>query len=220
MSFGKCKTVALAVLILAVGAETSCRIEKTIRVNLVEERHNGKLFVSRVDDINGEVKRSWAVDGASVSGDEYDQAILTAEMEDRRLQRKQEDERLIREQGFARKATMKIAKRLLEARIDAIGRELDKIDRCGLGQYCVFGSGGLASQDDLDMLRQNLLPRAKSMVNELGEEEPTYDGILEMERALEPYEDKLQAFFRNSFNNAISTCNDTRRLKELLEVVA
>ena len=195
------------------------KIERSIKVDLLEELVSGKQFVSRVDVINGVVKQSWSIDGQSVTSEAFDQAILEAEMEERRQERKKAEERRLREYEFSGKAGLNIASKLLRMAVESVVGELNRIKRCGLDAYLVFGPNSFNSQEEFDRLCDETLPKARAILEPGYDFENGYEEILNMERAIEPMAERLQRLSHDSFENAINNCSDTRRLKELLAMV-
>ena len=64
------KLVAILSLFFMFGALSAQRI-KTVSVELVEEKYNGKLFTYRIDVVNGVKKEQWTMAGKSTDRETY-----------------------------------------------------------------------------------------------------------------------------------------------------
>ncbi|KKP35397.1 MAG: hypothetical protein UR26_C0005G0011 [candidate division TM6 bacterium GW2011_GWF2_32_72] len=193
-------------------------VEKAITIDIVEEWVNKIQYIHRIDMIDGSKKETWSINGKTVSAQEYEDSILQAEMEENRKKRKKEHEE--QEKELALKWDLKTmgGKKLLELSLKDVEVELKKIDDNKLNNFLVFGANSLASYEELMDLKNKIIPDTNNMLN-LSSDKINLQDLNKQIALLEPYKDLLKNTFAATVKNAIGRCDDTKMLKELLELI-
>lgn len=190
-------------------------IEKALSVTVIEESVNGIRFAHRSDIIDGKVQDIWAINGRSVSYDEYLDAIVNAEREERRAQRKIEDARRRQEADFKVLAQNNAIKKLIRIKISEIVHELTRVKEPLLQAFLKFDEATFATEDDLAYV-SNLIQEAQIKC----QEEQPYSIFRDCLAGLEGLPEKVHKLYQDSVNYAIKTCDDTRYLKDLLSLIS
>ena len=192
-------------------------IEKSLSVYVIEEQIAGIRFTHRSDLIDGKSNEIWAISGRPVSVGEYEEAILNAERDERRAERKAQEERRKQGQEFKAKAHYTLLKKLGMAQAAEIVKGLIPVKEPLLEPFLQFSESTFSSRDVLHELEQEL-----EIIHKLCEssnlEEMVQLGTLL--KKIELYPARLAKLYQESVNSAIKTCDDTRALKELLKLVS
>lgn len=194
---------------------------EVITVYYKKETIHGQTFIYREDTINGKKKCSWTVDGNAVDASDYEEALLEAEKEVRRQARQKEEENRVREWDLQLQAMVALVKKQVHLKITAIEAELQRIDDQRLKPFLLFENHTLASQEALDTIVRELIPGAKKIVADSGD--VGREGLHELNSyadRLEGISERVRDFFYASVNNAINHCDDTRLLKEFLNLIS
>jgi len=183
-----------------------------------KETLDGKTFVFREDIANGVKKQVWSIDGQSVAYDEYEEAILDAEREVRKQERRAQAERREERQKGRLVARIELHKKVLRLMIDQIENSLKKFDDHRLVPFLAFNESVGFSQEEFESIEQELLKEAKRVLFTDGQEGDTSPFVTMINR-LDGLSERLHGLFQKTVDNAIKLCDDTRMLKSLLEVV-
>lgn len=205
------------VLFLIVSICNSKQIEKFLSVTVLEEIVNGMRFAHRSDLIDGKIQEIWAINGQSVSYDDYLEALLDAEREERRKQRKLEDEKRRQEQEFKALSHANIVKKLIRIKISEVTQELTKINEPLLSAYLSFDESTIDSREALNDISY-IIEKARKNCQE--NVEVGFSQLQNTLASLEELPEKLRKFYQSSVNYAIKTCDDTRLLKDLLSLIS
>jgi hypothetical protein len=199
------------------------RVRKEVAIRYTEEKIDGHLFTHRVDVANGDRKERWAIDGKAVSEDEYEQSLLDAERaeiqrERRRVEelKRKEELDLAQQQEFTQRSTLMIERKRLELLLAQVESELSKVKISKLVPYYAFAENSFKDLATFNHFCDELIPQAHELC---GAEVIQVDEVHKVATRLEEEPSRLKAFFRDTVNNAINKCDDTRFLKELLETV-
>jgi|GEM_PF-1866551 hypothetical protein len=198
--------------------------DKEVLIRYTEEKLDGKLFVHRVDVVNGTRKERWAIDGDLVAAQDFEELLLDAEKAERRMERRRleelrgkEEMELAQQQEFGRTSRLAIERKRLNLILGQIETELAKIRDPKLAPYYIFSDTSFANAESFTQLCDELVPQARELCeteNVVSEELSKFIVHFEQQPA------RLRTLFRATVNNAINKCDDTRLLKELLETVA
>lgn len=184
-----------------------------------EEQVDGKLFSHRYetrhDAAGSALKEVWKIDGKEVSAQVYEEAILEAEKNERRLQRAQEEQARCANFEFKEKAQRAVVTKLLGKVTQNLVRDIQTIERYGLGAYAVFSDSTLSVQGYQELVTV-LIPRAQA----LGQENLDFAQLQDLYNRLEPLQDRMRLFMRATIDRAIEKCDDTKFLKDLLTLVS
>jgi len=194
------------------------RVVEIVSIYCKKEVINGKVFIYRDDMVNSEKKEIWSIDGQLVKKDEYEEAILDAEREVRRQERQQEEEQRKKAQLFKGEMTLVLQKKILRLTVDKIDELLKKFDTHNLKDFLAYKKQTI-SKELFDDLKGELLPEAKRLVYKK-DEEYSWDDMNLMLAKVENLDEKLDLFYQDTVRNAIQQCDDTRVLKDLLELVS
>jgi hypothetical protein len=195
----------------------SRQIEKCLSVTVLEETVNGVRFAHRSDLVDGKVQEVWAINGRSVSYNDYLDAILDAEREERRKQRKLDDEKRRQEQEFKALAQINTLKKLIKIKINETMQELIKVNEPLLARYLTFDESTFASEEALKDIYY-VIEEARRKCQESFEVSTSM--LHDVLTSLERLPARLQKLYQDSVNYAIKTCDDTRYLKDLLSLVS
>lgn len=187
---------------------------EVISVYYKKEVIEGKTFIYREDVVNGKKKQSWTINGRSVDEEAFEEELLDAEKELRRKERLKEEGLRVREQERQLSTLRAIAKKQLELHVVAVEIALHKFDTVKLKPFLLSEE----LQKEIDQITQELLPQAKKMLSL-----PENSSLEELNHSLSQLEgspERLGELFYIAVNDAIQKCDDTRLLKELLEVIS
>lgn len=186
-----------------------------VRVNVQE--FPGTTCSYRVDIIDGRVQERWEVNGRQVAESEYVGALEQAERDERQRARqvqtevyKKQHAELAQKQEFERQVVLDINKKRLQLIIDQVEKEIARL-QVSLTPYHAYGKDTFDTAGFEALVRERV-PQAKQAVALATDLEKT---IAE----LEPMIERVRAFYRATVKNAITKCDDTRQLKELLDTV-
>lgn len=214
--------IALSLLLMGVSEAVQTRVQY---VRYVEEKVNNAIFAHRVDIIDGVAQDRWLVNGQKVGVDEYEEALLDAEKEERRTERRRvedlkrrEEEAEAQHQAFVHDARKDIARKRLELVVKNVESELFKLKEPKLEPYLAFDRHAVASPDQFNQLQIDIIPEAKRLIA-LGHDAQEEDLSMAADQ-LETFGPRLRDMFRLTVKQAINQCDDTRLLKELLEIVS
>lgn len=206
-----------AITLLTVGLELTPRIiQKSISIDYREELIDGIVFTYRGDLVDGNLKQSWTVDGKKVDRSEYDEAILVAEMAERRAERIKEYEQRMTKREFQRKTSKKCYEKLLKAIAQELDALLSKFTQYRLESYIVFSQDTITGTEELEKLKSEIIP----LLNDYSQTELSFHELQQIYQALKDYPDRLQNCFHKTIYQAVDIVDDTKQLKELLGLLA
>lgn len=179
----------------------------------------GKAFVYREDVANGVKKEAWTVDGKPVDSQEYEEALLDAEKEVRREERRVAEEYRKRHQQARLSSSFQLQKKLLRLQIEQVEVVLKRFDHHRLTPFLSFDKEKTLSQEDFEHIDQALLDQAKKLLY-TADQEIDLPTLATMIEKFDMLPTRLQDLFHATVNNAIKRCDDTKVLKELLGVLS
>ena len=194
------------------------RVE-VVSVYCKKEVINGKVFIHREDIVNSEKKGSWSIDGAAVTVDAYEEAILDAEKEERRAERRALEMQRERAQQFKHEALITLNKKILRLTVEKLDVAFEKFNRHDLVNFLDFRSHTIPSSEFFYELKDRVIPEAKKMLT-VSNEESDWGQLNLMVTKLDAMPISIESLFYDTVRNAIKQCDDTRLLKELLEIVS
>lgn len=192
-------------------------IEKSISVYIIEEKVDEKRFMHRSDLIDGKAHDLWAIDGQNVAYQEYEKALIDAEVSEVRKMRQQAEEHRKREQKFKMQAHYDIIKKIVHNYIVDINKELTRLDNILIAHFLQFDQDSIHSRDALGAIEREV-EQAYALLQR-SDIHDIHD-LKEIMKTLEEYPRKLVKLYQNSVNHAIKTCDNTKDLKELLALVS
>ncbi len=213
------KIVSLFCSLCSLGASfASPHTVEELSVYYKKEVVDDTVFVYREDITNGVKKEVWSIDGKPVDYERYEDELLEAEKEVRRIKRKMELEQRIRFQEAKLQSVGMLNKKLLKLSIKSIEGVLGRFEDHRLASFLVFDQNSVFSREEFEKLENELLNEAKS---HLYRDEKDFDleALKLMVASLDGIADRLQELFSVTVNNAIKQCDDTKLLKELLAVL-
>lgn len=211
------KVLVIVFVVLFISVCNSKIVEKSLSVTVLEESINGMRFAHRSDIIDGNIKDIWAVNGHSVSYDDYLEALLDAEREEMRTLRNFQNEKRRHEAEFKCEAQKNTFKKLIRIKIQEIFDELAKVKEPLLEHYLLFDVQTIASSEDLQKI-SILVNEAEKKCKE--GKESSCSVLKECLSSLEEIPGRLHKLYQDSISHAIKTCNDTRSLKDLLSLIS
>jgi|GEM_PF-6902442 len=200
------------------------RVERQACVELIEERINGILFSYRLDSACGgkseaSLKEQWMIDNKPVLKKEYDDRIAHEQLEELKRDRSREYEKRLEAYSFKNSQRIALFKKILRVTLKEIEEKYGQFERYGVRDYMAYSSDTVMSEIDFVNIPVQFLDFARRLVNS-SDEDFSCQRAEALLATLEAYPSKLQVLFENTVKKAIARCNDTERLKKLLEVVS
>src|SRR5207247_1430051 len=109
-------------------------------------------------------------------------------------------------------------KKILALSLQSIDREIAKLNMEKFEPFLLFDESSFASRELFEQCLDELLPKARQVLQK-GDRVT----IVELNSAIEQLTNipqKIQNLFQRTVTCAINTCNDTKLLKELLDLVS
>ena len=209
-------------LILSLIMVPSCLVAqriKTVSVELVEEKFNGKLFTYRIDVVNGVKKEQWTIAGKKADRDTYESELLFEKLQEEKDKREKEYQERVDRLAFKEQQKIALSKKLLKKEVEQVQNSFDLFEKHELSQYYAFDTDSIASEIDFLNIPTQALSPAQNYLT-------TSDDDFECEKAeeyinqLQAYSKKLTSLFEGTLKRAISECEDTQKLKDLLALVS
>jgi hypothetical protein len=219
------KISLLFLFLLLFGQKKSwAKIERDISVKLVEERVNQRLFCYRLDKVTGtkvekSKKEQWFVDGQEVAKDAYGQMLDEARLVEIKEGREREYKAQLAHDEFKETQRVALTKKLLKKTILDVEEKCSQFDRYQLAEYMSYDASTVESEIDFSNISVQHLEPARYLLAVSDDEFSLHKAEMTI-TALEKYPVKLQVLFENTVKNAIHQCDDTERLKKLLEIVS
>ena len=206
------------------GQSLQAKIERSVSVELIEERVNGKLFSYRLDVVQGNKventrKERWTVEEHVVSREDYQEMIDLERLEEIKEARQKDYQRRLANYEFKHTQRVALTKKILKQLIDSIEQKCGRFKQYSLGQYMAYNSATFASEIDFANVPTHYLEPSRQLLlstNELF----SFEKAEEMIALLEGYSPRIQGLFEDTVKKAIAYCDDTHRLKQLLEIVS
>jgi len=197
---------------------TSKKIE-LVSIYCKKEIIDEKTFIHREDIVNNEKKELWSIDGNNVEFAEYEQAILEAEKNIRKKERQAEETRRKEAQEFKNEAIFALNKKILRLKIETAENILKKFNNHNLSNFLNLDKNKIFSKKEFERLQNTFLPECKKFVYTADKNTDLLE-LSDMIAKIDTIPDKLNSLFYDTVRNAIGQCDDTKVLKELLEVVS
>jgi DNA-binding protein YbaB len=193
--------------------ELSARTTQTRTVYAIKEEADGVVFNFHEEVVNGVAKRQWFIDGQPATMAEYEQELLEAEISERRKERRAREQARIQEQEQKMAVVLQGHKKVVRLLVERSVEWLKKYENQDIAPYLT-----MATKEQISAI-ESAIEHARAV---LGAPDDTIDWkeVQRIELALEPLPTQLKDLFYQSINDAIQRCDDTRVLKNLLELVA
>ncbi len=207
---------ALFLFVLLGGVcEVRARVIESIEVHYLKELINGITFEHRLNLVNGITKEHWLIDAKEVNVEEYEHALVQAELEQRRQER--QADLAHKKQLFERKAHSQhlVQRRLLQEYLQTLEHTLALLDEYTLRDSIAFND--TFSAQDFNELVTILLPRMRTIVH-ADQAGCSFNEADELLHKVEPLTCTIQSVFHDTIDHATKICKDTRTLKKLLEL--
>lgn len=212
------KIIFLLVLMQVSFVYSAPRRVDVVSIYCKKEVVNGKVFIHRDDLINSERKEVWSVDGKLVSQNDFQEAILDAEKAVRREERRAQEERRKKTQAFKDEMALVLYKKILRLNVDKIDAMLKKFDAHNLENFLAYKEDTF-SKELFESLKSELLPEAKRLMYKRDDDFNLSDMHVIVAK-VDNLDEKLEYLFQDTVRNAIKQCDDTKVLKDLLELVS
>lgn len=186
-----------------------------ISATVHKETIQGVTFMHRFETVNGLTKNVWTINGLAVTQEEFDEEILNAEKNMRRVEREKARENMMREQILKEKVMHQGYAKLLKKSIEEVEQVLQRIDVLNLDQFLFFTPKTFSDREQFSAVREQVLTQAYSALHEINEhfEKEKIQALLQK---LDESSEHLRTLIHDSIEHAISHCDDTKTLKELL----
>lgn len=184
------------------------------------QKINGLVFEYREDknNITGEHHKIWKVNGRKVDRQEYFNLYEKARS-DYKSKRRNYKEYIEseKESRIKRVATMG-SLRLLELTVADLESRLKSIDDKDLKPFYQFAQNSIASQETLNALQDDWLPKARKALRSQGPD--TLKEVKSLLASVDGLSDKLQDFYVASVEQGVNRGDSPSALKRWLSVVA
>jgi len=194
------------------------RTVELVSIYCKKEVINGQVFIHRDDLVNNEKKEIWSINGQLVTQDKYQEAILDAEREVRKQERRLQEERRKKAQLFKNEMSLVLHKKILRLTVEKIDGVLKKFDTHNLTNFLAHKED-LISEELFENIKEDLLPEAKRLIYKK-DQECNWSDMNLMLAKVGDLDEKLELFYQDTVRNAIKQCDDTKVLKGLLELVS
>ena len=218
--------LSLYLLFLVVCRQQVCQaqVERNLSVELIEERVNGKLFSYRLDiETGSKVKNSqkehYMIEGEITTRQEYDQKIDFERLQEIKAQREKEYSQRFAQHEFKRGQRIALTKKILKNVIGEIEKKCTDFERYDLNQYMAYSPVTIENEIDFTNIATHYLEPARQFLF-CSEEKFAFDQVESVLISLQHYPSKIGNLFEDTVKKAIEQCDDTERLKKLLEIVS
>lgn len=214
-----CKAYLMVILVGQLYGVDARMVVKDRTQVYTEECIDGKLFAHRLDYFEGVRKEQWSIEGKTVDAQSYEERILEAEKNERRRERQKDEKEKNDQQLFKMKAQRALLKKLLQAHVNLYFSDIALFERYHLEPYFCYAATTFTSYQAYTQFVMGALACAQKILNESIDEEDISE-LQELYEQLEAMQDAWKLFYRATVEQAIEKCNDTKMLKELLQLVA
>jgi hypothetical protein len=200
--------------------------ELNINCKIVTEKHNyelieeinGKKFTLMENNLNGAWSFDYQVDEKNVDKTEFEKLKIKAKKQEWLLKERCKEEarkKSVENSNFLR---VKLNKKILESELDSCKSRVNKVQKGKLGGYFIYSAETFSSEGEWQKFVDFVIPELEKIVQS---SDSDLD-IAKLERfveKLEPYESRIDQFVVNAINNAIEKCDDTKKLKKIIELL-
>ncbi len=215
------KNIVLGLVFLVIFFATPVAARETIKdyaLFCTQERVNGQLFSRRVEVVRGVKAASYQVDEQEVQLDVFEDQLIRAEGQERRVELRGEAEKIGARERESQQTRALIIKKLLTQLVGRCKKDLFLLEKFNLERYLAFAPETL-TREDYERVVTQLIPAAEAAL--AATDMATDLAVLErLYRDLEPHERRVNAFVFATIRQATERCDDPRVLKELLAVVS
>ncbi len=202
----------------------SAHIERHVSVELIEERINGVLFTYRYDHQTGcrvdmSIKEQWLIDNKSVKKEEYQERIAREMVAQITQEREYKDQQRVHMLTFKNTQQVALFRKLLVVTMEDIKKKYAHFAHYGLEAYLAYSNDTIASEVEFRSLLTQVCDSIKHLLS-LSDEEFSCKKAEAVLSTVDHYPKKLQILFENTVKKAIRDCDDTARLKKLLEIIS
>lgn len=193
-------------------------VTRQYSVHITEEIHNGIPFKHILELENGVKKESYYINGKVSNVHDYEEALLNAAKEDNKKGRKKLQEERIKIYEGKYKGNVKIVQQELKQALATLEAEINKLADERLKNFFVFKPDTLSSLDHMSSIKDKEMAEAQKLaqaVPESSDIKKIQDRLAEIQ-ALIP---RVRETFISAVNNGINKANDTKLLKELLDLL-
>ena len=199
-------------------------VERHLSVELIEERINGVLFSYRYDHQIGckvevSLKEQWLIDNKPVKKDEYDERIAREMVVQITLEREAKRQERVAMIEFKNTQQIALFRKLLISMMEEIKKSYARFAYYDLEAYLTYSNDTICSEVEFRSLLTQVCDPIKHLLS-LNDDEFSCKRAEAVLDTVDKYPKKLQVLFENTVKKAIRECDNTTRLKKLLEVVS
>ncbi len=196
---------------------SNCKVNNEIISIEKEEIIGNKIFIDKQKIQKGKEEHDFLVDGNTVTKDSFLKEKREAQINELEQLNKKEEEKIESERKFKHNSKISILKKLLKINLNDLEIFLDKLKKNDLERFYSYSIQTFDSLNNLENLTNDFIPELKFSLNKTNDQ-LTIDYLNQMLEKIESYLNKINEFYRNTINNAIELCDDTKLLKDLLEL--
>lgn len=178
---------------------------------------NGKEFEHVRSNDNGKVNEKFSINGVPVEEDDYKKSLESAYLADIKNTQQATDRKHHERESFRDEVNAALLEKVIKQSMSEARGLLVDLNNPSLKPYLAFDVKGISSQSQLveigkflDVLNKELSSRVAS--HHLA-------GLQEIVKKLEQLNQQLESCLKNSVQQAITQCDDTVVLKELLKMI-
>lgn len=200
------KIPKFAILLLIFTSLYSKKVHE-LEIYELKEVFNNSEFEIYKESKNGITKLEYKVGGKPVSKQNYDALLAEAKKIDWAAKRDRKNA-----------AKLKISKKIYAKELECLKSSIEKLKTEDLSDYYAFEQATFVNENELNRLINSALPELENLLRRPDCELDInlMNGISEK---LEIYNQKFRLFIQNSINNAINLCDDTKKLKKLMNLI-
>jgi len=195
---------------------------ETVQVFYRKEQIGDLVFELREDRINnGSAKKTYLIESKSVSGEKFAQRRAQAKVQREQVMDSVAQENRLAEQNNRYACLVQGTKKLISLHLNDIEHKLKRLsdfNEC-LEPFLAFDQCTFTDEHELRNVQAQLIPQARGLLKK-ADDEIDLAQLKKMATSLEKIPEKLENFFLASSDRAIKLSNDTRLLKDLLEVMS
>lgn len=178
---------------------------------------NSKKFTQSENNLNGFVTKIYKIDDQVVDCQNFQKTKLKAKKQQwikkMELEEKQKGE-LLRHNSEMR---LKLNKKVLSQELSNCKNRIKNIKKANLENYLVFDKETFLEQE-WEKFVNFLIPELDKILDK-DDSELNIQLLGNFIEKLEPYKIKLEKFLSKSISNAISKCDDTKKLKSIMKLI-
>ncbi|MDR3647002.1 MAG: hypothetical protein P4L22_05685 [Candidatus Babeliales bacterium] len=190
-------------------------IHESSSVNIIELINSTKY--SLIENIeNGKRIERYYIDNKEVLSQEFIDSRVVSRVKELEIEARKSHEEREKKFKFSNDSKLKALKKLIFLKISEIKEAVSKIEKLNISSFFVYSQETFLNEEDFNSLKESL-EDIDHMINS-----DQNLNLLDLGLIVDKLENrakKSHLFVRQALENAINKCDDTKLLKDLLEVL-